>query len=70
MNGQMKSFRPAGVAGPYFIADIPQIQIDYRGLVAYAHKKGCYVSDLSDEEKNRFIVDADMNYVREKAIKI
>ena len=70
MNGQMKSFRPAALAGPYFKADIPNINIDYRGLTAFARNKGCKVCDLTDEEKNRFITDADMNIVRERAIKL
>ena len=70
MNGQMKLSRPARLAGPYYIADIPKIQIDYRGLVAFAREKGCHVCDLTDDEKNRFIIGADMNYVREQAIRI
>lgn len=63
------SFRPEPLAGPYFKADIPKIRIDYKGLTAYARKKGKRVCDLSDSEKNLFIVDADMNVVRRLAIK-
>lgn len=60
----------AMLAGPYFKSDIPNIKIDYRGLTTFARNKGCRVCDLSDEEKNRFITDADMNTVRKHAIKL
>ena len=48
----MKSFRPTTLAGPYFKADIPNINIDYKGLTAFARNKECKVCDLTDEEKN------------------
>ena len=70
MTGRMKSFRPTKLAGPYFKADIPNIRIDYKGLTAFARKEGKRVCDLSDEEKNRFIVDADMRVVREQALRV
>ena len=70
LTGRMKSFRPTKLAGPYFKADIPNIRIDYKGLTAFARKKGKRVCDLSDEEKNRFIVDADMRAVREQALRV
>ena len=70
LNGQMKSFRPTTLAEPYFKADIPNISIDYRDLTAFARNKGCKVCDLTDEEKNLFITDADMNIVRECTIKL
>ena len=70
MNGQMKSFIPTTLAGPYFKADIPNISIDYKGLTAFARNKGCNVCDLTDEEKKRFISNTDMNIIRECAIKL
>ncbi len=69
MNGQMKSYNSTVLAGPYFKADIPDIRIDYRGLTAFARNKGCKVCDLTDEEKNCFITNADMTVVRKYAIK-
>lgn len=69
MNGQMKLFRPEPLTGPYFKADIPRIRIDYKGLTAFARKKGKRACDLSDAEKNLFIVGADMDMVRQVAIK-
>ena len=69
MNGRMKSFRQIKLAGPYFKEDIPSVRIDYKGLTALAREKGVRACDLSDEEKNRFIIGADMNKVREAAIK-
>ena len=68
LTGRMKSFRSIELAGPYFKADIPNIRIDYKGLTAFARKKGKRVCDLSDEEKNLFIKDADMNTIRKHAI--
>ncbi len=70
MSGQMKLYNTGILAGPYFKSDIPDIRIDYRGLIAFAKKKGCIVCDLTDEEKNCFIYDADMSVVRKYAIKI
>ena len=58
------------MAGPYFKADIPEIRIDYKGLTAYAREKGIRVCDLTDAEKNAFIIGADMSVIREKAIKV
>ena len=69
LTGRMKSFRPTKLAEPYSKADIPNIRIDYKGLTAFARAKGKRVCDLSDEEKNRFIIDADMRVVRERSIK-
>lgn len=70
MNGQMKSFRPAPLAGPYFKADIPNIRIDYKGLTTYARQKGVHVCDLSDKEIDPFILDSDITKVRQSAITI
>ena len=66
----MKSFRQAKLAGPYFKEDIPNVRIDYRGLTALAREKGVHVCNLTDEEKNLFIIGADMDKVREAAIKV
>ena len=66
---RLRKYKLAVLAGPYSKADIPTIRIDYRGLTAFARNKECRVCDLTDEEKNRFIKAADMNIVRECAIK-
>ena len=68
MNGQMKFSNTTTTDGPYPISVIPNIKIDYRGLVKYAREKGCHVYELSDEEKNRYISNGDMNTVRSSAI--
>lgn len=44
--------------------DIPQIKIDYRGLIALAKKKGCQVAELSDAEKDPYI-EGGMKHLRE-----
>ena len=67
MNGQIKSFDKK-LLGPYSKNDIPKFDIDYRELVAYAHKQCKKVFELSDAEKNMFIHNSNMNEVREKAL--
>lgn len=65
MNGQKKSYE---MVGPYKKKDIPNIQIDYRGLTAYARNKNVSVANLSDEEKNKFIKNATINDVKKAMI--
>ena len=60
MNGQMKVSEPR----PYKVNEIPQVDIDYRGLVSYARSIGKKVPELSDEEKNRFIFSSSMQEIR------
>ena len=55
--------------GPYSVSEVPAVRIDYRGLAAYAKRQGKHVCDLSDEEKNLFIKDGDMDLIRKIAIK-
>lgn len=40
---------------PILASQLPDVKIDLPGLISYAHGKGVKVSDLSDEEKNKFI---------------
>jgi len=54
----------------YKINEIPNFNIDYRGLIKLARQKGCSVADLSDNEKNQFIHGSTMSEVRKKSIKL
>lgn len=40
---------------PIMPSEIPDVRIDYKGLLAYAKKKGVKVIELTDEEKNMFV---------------
>lgn len=64
MNGQKIISEPR----PYMIDEIPVINIDYRGLVAYARSKNKTVPELSDAEKEEFIFGSSMQEVREKML--
>ena len=55
---------------PYRIDEIPVINIDYKGLIKYARSKNKMVSELSDAEKEQFILGLSMMEVREKMIKV
>lgn len=68
MNGQMKSYRNyiesvKATPRPWLYEERPQIKMDLRGLVKYAHSKGTSVSELSDAEKQKFIINASINEV-------
>lgn len=66
MIGQTTSFKPH----VYKISEIPNFNIDHRGLIKLARQKGCSVAALSDNEKNQFIHGSTMEKVREKSIKL
>ena len=66
MIGQKKLYD----AHVYSIQEIPQFNIDYRGLIKYARSKGLSVVDLSEAEKNRFITGSTMSDVKKHCIKL
>ena len=64
MNGQMKNYKSSLASTQYKdYSQLLGINIDYKGLIKYAGKKGVAPVDLSDEEKNMFIKNSDMKTI-------
>ena len=57
------------MCGPYTKDDIPDIQLDIRGIVAYAKANGKAASALSDEELAPFILNASVEELRAARLK-
>lgn len=57
-------------AHPYSRDEIPKFNIDYKGLIKYAHSIGKSVVELSDKEKEKFIIGNTMDDVRKASIKL
>lgn len=55
---------------PYAIDEIPKVNIDYRGLISYAHSVGKTVPELSDDEKDMFIIDSSIDKVKKIVLRI
>lgn len=53
---------------PIMPSQIPDVQIDYHGLVKYAKEVGKSVADLSDKEKDAYIIGSTMSELRKSAI--
>ena len=51
----------------YKISEIPNFDIDYRGLTKLARQKGCSVATLSDNEKNQLYTEAQWKKLEKKA---
>ena len=48
-------------SGPKKRSDFPNVTADYRGLIAYAKNKGVAVTELTQEEKDRFVKPKNMD---------
>ena len=54
--------------GPISLDQIPQVKIDYKGLIEYARTKNVQPGELSDDEKNMFFADGKtMSWIRQNA---
>ena len=49
-------------------SQLPVVTINYNGLLKYAEEKGVQPSELTDDEKNQFITDHDMDWVRKQPL--
>ena len=58
MSGLMRKYKKslANTPGPVKLQDLPPLIIDYRGLLAYARKKGVQPGMLSEKEKMSFVM--------------
>ena len=54
---------------PIMVDQLPDVQIDLIGLIEYAHRKGVKAGELTEEEKNRFIVGDTVSSLQEKVKK-
>ena len=55
MNGQMKKYKESLRSG-IMPSQIPKVKLDMRGLVKYAKERGIAPIDLTQEEKERFMM--------------
>lgn len=58
MNGQMKRYRESlsRTPGPIMPSQLPNVKLDMRGMVRYAKEKGVPPIQLSDKEKEKFMI--------------
>ena len=58
MNGQMKKYKESlsRTPGPIMPSQIPKVKLDMRGMVKYAKERGIAPIDLTQEDKERFIL--------------
>lgn len=61
MSGLMQKYNNivSNTPVPILLKDLPNMVVDYRGLIKYAREKGVQPAMLSEEEKKKFIIDAE-----------
>ena len=65
MNGQMTRYKESLIATPYKdYSKLLKVNIDYKGLIAYAKTKKISPAELSDDEQNMFIKNSNMKEIR------
>ena len=70
MSGQKKSYREMLRDTPYpqVSPEVFKINIDYHGLREYADSKGISISQMTDVEKDRFIINSSMSQLKKIAM--
>lgn len=69
MSGRKKNYKDMlkGTPYPQVSAEVFKVNIDYHGLREYANSKGIPISQLTDVERDRFIVNSSMSQIRAMA---
>ncbi len=74
MNGQIKYDNYIesleGMCGPYSKSDIPDVQMDLRGMVDYAKQVGKNVPELTEKEIEPFLLNMSFDEFQNKKITI
>ena len=75
MSGQMKNYKSYkssldSMCGPYSPDEIPKVRIDLKGLSSYAKRIGKTVPELSDEEKQPFVVGLEVQELKRQMIRV
>ena len=57
MSGQTMNYKISlkNPLKPIMPSELPNVRIDYKGLLEFAKQKGVRVIELTEEEKNRFV---------------
>lgn len=57
MSGQTMNYKISlrNSLKPIMPSELPDVRIDYKGLLEFAKQRGVRVIELTEEEKNRFV---------------
>ena len=55
MTKQAKNYKIKTTGKAIMPSQLPNIRIDYKGLIEYAHNKGVRAGELTDLEKKMFV---------------
>ncbi len=56
------------LCGPYSLGEIPNVKIDYKGMVKYAHFVNKTVPELTDDELAPFVLNMSVKEMKAKKL--